>query len=119
QSRSVSAYKKFETSSGIAQTGATTTVDLQGTNTSNVSLDQFQLIDPGNGSDPTFDSFDFVDFGKINAPSGTEWFVAVFDGANWERLPDPVPAGETPNIADLADMATPVAVADVQGVMYT
>lgn len=110
---SITASKSFKPTSGVSGTSPATTVSLSGTNTSNVPITAFQLVDPGTGSDASFDSFDFTGFGQITAPTGTTWHVEVYDGSAWKTV-GTYAAGATPPNLDL-----PIVAAAVEGVRYT
>lgn len=116
-STSITAGKSFSHTSGIAQTGPSTTVTLSGKNTSNIALSAFALVEPGDGSNKTFDYFDFTGFGALTAPDGTTWTVEVDDGSTWRTVgTGTYPAG-TPG--STLDAALPIQAKDVQGVKYT
>ena len=111
-SQSVTSSKSFSPASATAQTDATTTVTLGGKNTSNVPVSNFVIVDPGTGSDATFNSFNFTSFGPITAPAGTTWTVSVFDGTSWVASPVNYSTTQIPSLP------VGVSAAQVQGVKY-
>jgi len=92
--------KLFSPATAVQQSGATTTLTLNGVNASNTPANQVVVTDPTDGAAP-FDSFDFQSFSPLSLPAGVTAAVAVTtDGSTFVTLPSgPYGDGDTPSLS--------------------
>ena len=95
--------KAWSPNTAVVNTQAQSTITLTTRNTSNVGIDQIQVVDPGAGSTAPFDKFDLVSLGAITLPTNVRASIEVSKvgtGGPWLPLTgNPYSNGATPSVA--------------------